>query len=264
MRILISVAHPDDWETGMGGLAWKLARTGHTIDVIVATSGRVGKRLPEYGDVLETEIRTQEETRAFNVLGTDGLLAFLHLPTGELLFHTRELFESLDDYFKNYTPAVVFTMWPMDVHPDHQAIGVVTSRFCLGRDVNTELFCFEVRAGTTTSYPQTLQFYPTHYVSLPDDVLSKKKEIFFCHESQNPAGLWKSNLALWTKRGYKYMQQRAQDPKATPYPFGKHKCFEAFVRVTRTQDLSPELAPFLSKTRQSLPGGLGFTNPEEE
>ncbi|TSC68881.1 MAG: LmbE family protein [Parcubacteria group bacterium Gr01-1014_70] len=239
MRILILTAHPDDMECTVGGFLFKLCRAGHEVHTIIATSGRKEK---QWNGRSHVEVREEESKLAHNMIGaTPHFLQTqypnLCLETGSL-FDTRETRE-LVCYLVNseFNPDAVFTFWPVDVHPDHRMISTLTMNACLQKGMNREIFCFEAWAGTSEPYPQSLCFRPTHYVDITD-VLAQKKMMVFCHQSQNPQGLWDSDLKLAEKRGYAYECNIEFDPEVQIYA-------EAFIRLTREGGLCHELEEFL-------------------
>ncbi len=239
MKILFTTAHPDDMETAVGGLVCRLTQAGHQVSTIVATSGRKNKKV---GDRPMAEVREEESRMAHDLVG--ARLYFLQswfpleLETGSLFdtWETRELLAYLIN--SEFNPDAVFTFWPVDVHPDHRVIGSITMNACLQKDSNREILCFEVWAGTTSPYPQSLHFHPTHYADITD-VLDRKKEMLFCHKSQNPQGLWDSNIGLWGQRALEYKKLAGRSL------YGGEQYMEAYTRLTRHGQLHPELAKFL-------------------
>jgi len=234
MDCLVVSAHTDDVETGASGLMIKLNRAGHKITSVVATSARHDTY---FEGRPQRFVREEESIKSHNCFGATPI--FLTLPTQSLLLTTPYLFEEIKKIFEKHKPDLILTHWPVDVHPDHQAVSIVTSRFCLERGVNTEFFYFEVRAGTTIPYKQTIHFCPTHYVDI-SDILEEKKKILFFHRSQNPQGLWDSNLESWRFRGEQSDVRFA----------------EGYVRVTRNKPLHEELKQFFIETTYRLPKGL--------
>ena len=74
---------------------------------------------------------------------------------------------------------MVFTQWPIDTHPDHQAASLLTYRAWLAGERRFELYYYEVDLGA-----QTMNFHPTDYVDITA-VREKKKAALFAHKSQN-------------------------------------------------------------------------------
>jgi LmbE family N-acetylglucosaminyl deacetylase len=87
--------------------------------------------------------------------------------------------ESLARIIARERADVVFTQWPIDNHPDHQAAGVFTFRAWMAGGRPFELCYYEVNSGS-----QTLGFHPTDYVDITA-VRENKKAALFAHKSQN-------------------------------------------------------------------------------
>jgi LmbE family N-acetylglucosaminyl deacetylase len=232
VKVIVFSAHGDDIETGMGGLALKLVEAGHDLVSVITTptGSQIYKDLGASIEVRPHEIRNSH--RVLEIAPT--LLPFIeqHLTVS---LDTREGFM---DLIANYRPDAVFTHWGMDVNPDHRATSMLAIGACLQRGMNLELFCFEVFEGV--GEPQALGFYPTHYVDV-DDVESIKKELVFCHQSQNPEEFWKGQEEVHRNRGMECGATSA----------------EAFVRLTRYGEMLGELSEFFIPTPFRLPRGTG-------
>lgn len=177
MKVLVMTAHPNDMETAIGGLVYKFVQIGYEVHTIIATSGRKGKNP---NDRPAVEIREEESRRAHACIGAvphflQTMYPELDLETGSLS-DTSQMREFISHLVNNvYKPDVVFTFWPVNVHPDHRIIACLTMNACLQKGMNREIFCFEAWAGTTEPYPQSLHFHPTHYVDITDVIEEKKR-----------------------------------------------------------------------------------------
>lgn len=242
MKVLIMTAHPDDMETAVGGLACRLIDNGYDVYTIVATSGRRGKELNNRPIV---EVREEESRRAHELIGAVPVFLqtkfpLLNLETGSLP-DTPQMRKFISHLVNDYEPGAVFTFWPVDIHPDHRVIGSLAMNACLQKGMNREIFCFEVWAGTTEPYPQSLHFLPTHYVDITG-VGDRKAEMIFSHKSQNPGGLWNSNMLLWRQRAEEYRS-------LSGHQSARGAIMEAFVRLTRKSSIIPELQDILLPAR---------------
>lgn len=231
MKILVVTAHPDDLENGMGGTISLLAKAGHDIYSIIATVSSGGDR--------ETRI---EESRASHQLLGINPPQFLGNPDGKLedTLANRAYIKLI---IEGIAPDVVFTLWPADVHPDHRAIAALTLNACMLFGTNTEVLAFEVCSSgrrAKTIRPQSLGFYPTHYVNIAGTALEAKKRSMYCHKTQDPDGMWFGIENMLNQRGMEAGSDHA----------------EAFVRLTRYGELNPEFSFFL-KTLFFLPRGIG-------
>ena len=129
-KYLAVFAHPDD-ETWINGTLSKIARKGHPLTVVYATSGEAGSDRSGRGltgDDLAAE-REHEAQQALQALGVSNEPIFLHLPDGELTDITGLLSEQVETLINDTQADVVLTFGPGGVtgHPDHIAIGAATS-----------------------------------------------------------------------------------------------------------------------------------------
>jgi LmbE family N-acetylglucosaminyl deacetylase len=60
-----------------------------------------------------------------------------------------------------YKPDIVFTHWPIDLHPDHRAASLLTFNAWLASGRRFPLYYMEAELGT-----QTQNYYPTDYVDI--------------------------------------------------------------------------------------------------
>ncbi|MFA5864081.1 MAG: PIG-L deacetylase family protein [Phycisphaerae bacterium] len=172
MKILVFSAHPDDAETGAGGLIARAAKAGHEVLIVHFGTAVRGRKI---NGIPESEIRQREARAAADILG--AAVDFFEYGMSEYpaTIQSRQRFE---DYVKIKKPDVVLTQWPVDTHPDHQAAGILPLRayvwhqdFCLA--------FYEVCTGL-----QTLAFQPNRYVDI-SKFLQIKRNGIFAHKSQS-------------------------------------------------------------------------------
>jgi len=231
MNILIVTAHTDDLENGMGGTVMRLHHEGHSITSVIMT-------LPCQKN--DKQVRMSESRSSHALFGTEPI--FLDQPDGKLEA-TNELRKTLGEIVASAEPDVVFTLWPVDVHPDHRVTADLTMGHALKRGVNTELFFFEVCSSGRASdafRPQTLGFFPTHYVNTTD-VQKQKKELMFFQASQDPDGMWAGMRNVHQNRGRECGCAYA----------------EAFVRTTRVGEPPEEFEGLFVPSEYILPRGIG-------
>jgi LmbE family N-acetylglucosaminyl deacetylase len=167
-------AHPDDPESGCGGTLARYAAAGHKVTVIYLTRGEAGIRGKSHDEA--AAIRTGEAEAACKVLGARAVFAGQIDGATEV---NRERAQALLKLLAEEGPDVVFTHWPIDTHPDHQAASLLTLRAYLASGKRYPLYFFEVNSGS-----QTLGFVPTAYVDVTV-TREKKKQALFAHRSQN-------------------------------------------------------------------------------
>ncbi len=119
MKILCIVAHPDDSEYEMGGLAALYSEHGHKVRFLSACNGCGGHH-----------IMTPEETVKRRRAESDRV--------AEMLGIEYDIFEDSDDcaivpdlamrrrfirYIREFSPDIIITHRPNDYHADHRAVG---------------------------------------------------------------------------------------------------------------------------------------------
>jgi LmbE family N-acetylglucosaminyl deacetylase len=116
LNVVCVGGHPDDPESGCGGTLARYADAGHKITVIYLTRGEAGIEGKSHDEA--AAIRTAEAQAACKVLGATAVFA------GQIDGDTRVDRKSSQVLLELVTavePDVVFTHWPLDTHPDHQA-----------------------------------------------------------------------------------------------------------------------------------------------
>jgi len=228
MKILAVAAHPDDFETGMGGLATRLIKAGHTVTSVVMAAGT---------DIKDTITRTDESKNAHAVLGIIPVFAPFFIRQLGVHEDSRNIFRAI---IERLSPDAVFAMWGMDIHPDHRASSILAIEPCLQKGVNTELFAMEVCS--KPGVPQTLGFAPTHYCDITGTPAETKTKMLACHKSQGFDLIRTAHDELERNRGAECGRNHA----------------EAFVRLTRYGALHPELAKILIPSPFLLPRMMGI------
>lgn len=175
-QIACVIAHPDDLDHSMGGTAWML-KDACDLHVICATKGEhgiAGKSPEEAG-----AIREKEQAAACDLL--DAELTFLGRIDSQL-YTDKAICDEVAQLLGRLRPAAVFTLWPINEHPDHTAIYDITIRAMRQAGIydRTEIYLTENAIGT-----QTNQFQPDVYVDI-SNVIEAKKALARCHRSQNP------------------------------------------------------------------------------
>lgn len=228
MKILAITAHPDDFETGMGGLAVRLIALKHVVASVILAPGRTRK---------EIDTRQEESGESHELIGARCYVQTFQI--GNLPV-TQESREALKKKFLCFAPDAVFVMWGMDIHPDHRAAAILAIEPFLAEGVHTELFAMEVcsRHGV----PQSLGFAATHYADITGEPAAMKEKMLACHKSQDFDSTRTAHDELAKNRGAECGVARA----------------EAFVRLTRRGELAPWLRPLLVPSRFILPRMMGI------
>lgn len=175
--ILFVVAHPDDVAGCVGG-TMLLLRKKYAFHVACATKGERG--CPARWSMAKTAaIREKEEQAACRMLGAD--LTFLGQIDAEV-FADRQACEQVAGLIRRLKPVAVFTLWPIDAHPDHLAVSNIARKAMGLAGSKAELVFFEAYFRSQTS-----QFDPDIYVDITP-VIERKMAIVRCHKCQNTGG----------------------------------------------------------------------------
>jgi LmbE family N-acetylglucosaminyl deacetylase len=188
LRIVVFGGHPDDPETGCGGLGARLTQAGHTVLIAYATCYRGDRKI---GDEPEATVRRREATAACKELGaTPHFFDYAH----EKLFADEATLDTVASWLKEVQPDIVTTHWPLDTHPNHHVTSSLVWQAYL-RERKWNLYFFEVMTDR-----QSLDFRPDLYLDIAD-VRDRKKDACFCHQSQNPEAFWAVHEDMHRRRG---------------------------------------------------------------
>jgi LmbE family N-acetylglucosaminyl deacetylase len=173
-KIIIMGAHPDDPETGCGGLMALLAQAGHTVIAAYLTRGEAGIAGKSHQET--ATIRTKEAQMACDILGAKP--AFLGQIDGNCVV-ISERYADINTFLESEQPDALFTHWPIDTHRDHQVCSILAydAWFRLGKKIS--LYYFEVMTGQ-----QSQNFNPTDYANI-NSVIETKHKACFMHKSQD-------------------------------------------------------------------------------
>jgi len=178
-KIVCVGGHPDDPESGCGGTLARLEKLGHEVAIIYLTTGEAG--IPGKSNNEAAGIREQEAINACKILNARPV--FVGQIDGDTIVN-RNARQHVGQLIGAEKPDMVFTHWPIDSHPDHQAASLLTIQTWVRSPAKFNLYFFEVCAGG-----QTMVFHPTDYVDITDTQEQKRKAVY-CHVSQDPPGIY--------------------------------------------------------------------------
>lgn len=191
--VVVLAPHPDDAEASCGGLIANTVAAGEEVVILTMTGGELGVAGKDPAEARAT--RADEARNAASVLGAkvepfgavDGSLAVDAAGT-------RKLVEIL----ARLSPSLVLAPWPLDVHPDHQASGLLAWRAFQDTRLRFQLYFYETcNAPHTTSF----RFDPTDYVDVTS-AMKKKQDATLRHRSQGPADWLEQYTTLARVRGF--------------------------------------------------------------
>jgi LmbE family N-acetylglucosaminyl deacetylase len=197
LRVVVLGAHPDDPESGCGGLIARLTKDGHEVTCGYMTCFRGDRKI---GKEPEAKVRRREATTACEILGAKAhFFDYAH----EKLVADAETLEAVAAWLKKVDPDVVVTHWPLDTHPNHHVTSSLVWQ-CYLRESRWGLCFFEVMTGQ-----QSLNFRPDLYLDI-DSVRELKQRALDCHRSQNPDAIWEAHEAMHRRRGAECNVERAE------------------------------------------------------
>lgn len=191
--IVVITPHPDDAEASCGGLIANTIASGEKVIIITMTGGELG-----IGGKTNEEarlIREQEARNAAVILGAE--IIFFGAVDASLVSDAMNT-EKLKQLLLKIKPSIVTAPWPMDVHPDHQATGMLAWRVFQDNQLSFQLFFYET---TNSPHTKSFQFIPTDYVDITSQ-MEKKKLAVYQHKSQG-SNEWYGMYEILAKvRGY--------------------------------------------------------------
>jgi LmbE family N-acetylglucosaminyl deacetylase len=188
LRVVVFGAHPDDPESGAGGLIAALTRQGHEVIVAYATTFRGDRRVL---DRPEGQVRREEATGACALLGaTPKFFPYAH----EALAADQDAVKAVATWLDQVKPDIVVTHWPLDTHPNHHATSSLVWQ-CYERKGGWNLYFFEVMTDQ-----QTIAFAPDLYLDIAPYRETKKRALDQ-HKSQAPPSIWAVHDRMHRRRG---------------------------------------------------------------
>lgn len=191
--IVVIAPHPDDGESSCGGLIVNYVEAGEEVIILTMTGGDLGiggKSMEE-----ARAIRAVEARNAAAVLGAK--VEFFGAVDAALSVDVATT-DKLMEILMRIKPTIVLAPWPMDVHPDHQATGLLAWRAFQDKRLTFDLYFYETSNGPHT---KTFQFIPTDYVDITQ-AIKKKQEATYQHRSQSPEEWYGMYEIMSRFRGY--------------------------------------------------------------
>lgn len=188
LKVVVFGGHPDDPESGAGGLVAMLTRQGHEVILAYGTAFRDDRRF--FGRP-EAEVRRGEATAACKVLGAmPKFFPYAH----EKLVADEPTLKAVSAWLDEVKPDIVVTHWPLDTHPNHQAVSSLVWQ-SYRRKGGWNLYFFEVMTDQ-----QTIAFRPELYLDI-GPVREVKRRALMEHKSQEPEEIWESHEKMHRRRG---------------------------------------------------------------
>jgi LmbE family N-acetylglucosaminyl deacetylase len=191
--LVIIAPHPDDAEASCGGLIANSVAAGDRVIILTMTGGELGIWGKSQAEA--RAIRTKEAQNAAAILG--ATVQFFGGIDGALAVDTATT-RKLTEMLIKINPDIVTAPWPLDVHSDHQASGLLAWRVFQDKNFSFDLFFYET---SNSPHTKSFQFTPTEYVDITD-AMKKKKDALYEQKSQNPAHWWDMYEKMAIVNGY--------------------------------------------------------------
>jgi LmbE family N-acetylglucosaminyl deacetylase len=188
LRVAVLGAHPDDPESGCGGLIARLTQAGDEVVVGYLTCYRGDRKI---GSEHEAKVRKREAVAACQALGArPHFFDYSH----EKLYADEATVGVLAAWLKEVRPDIVVTHWTLDTHPNHHVTSSLVWQ-CYLREATWGLYFYEVMTDQ-----QSLNFRPEFYLDI-ESVRALKRRALECHRSQEPDAIWEVHEAMHRRRG---------------------------------------------------------------
>ena len=119
-HVLVLAPHPDDELIGCGGTLARLIAGGARVTVIQATDGSEAASLWNAPDAVRRTVRLREARAVGEAMGFDSVICWSE---DNAAFRARpERVDELAELLARLRPALIFTPFVTDVHPDHRVL----------------------------------------------------------------------------------------------------------------------------------------------
>jgi len=203
LRLLIIGAHPDDPDTGAGGLAALYSRLGHQVKMVSVTNGDAGHH--EMGGAPLARRRRAEAAAAGRCVGAEYITLDNH---DGALMPTLDVRHQLIALIREFRPDLMTVHRPNDYHPDHRYTAhLVQDASYLLTVPNVVSHVPHLRSMPVIVHPwdhfqRPYPFSPNVVVNI-DAVIEQKIDALHCHTSQ---------MYEWLPYNGGYLDQVPADP----------------------------------------------------
>lgn len=236
-------AHPDD-ETGGAAAAILAHDSGRfCLHDVILTHGEAGG-VPDKTWTREktASVREAEANAAASLLGIRPV--WLNEQDGNLLA-SKETCEAIAEMFLAHRPRAVFTLSPLDRHPDHVVTFAAVIRAIAIAKLNPkpEILCYDFNTN------DVMPMSRVGYVTYTDEILERALQLVRAYQCQNPADCMAQRYIVQAKYfGGRAMGARFGASDGRPYA----ECFGIFCPPPRgTDSIINELCEVSGNTMQS-------------
>lgn len=182
MNVLAIAAHPDDVDISCSGTLVKYRKQGHSIFIIVTTSGNMGHNGFNRDEL--SKIRKKEQSNSAEIIGAK--IRFLGFDDQELI-DTPEVRRSFINSIRWANPDVILTHYPDDNSADHAMTGKIVGNILLSLPWKNALVDeVPMKKAPSVFYWDTnggIGFNPEAYVDISEDMETKRNALAQ-HKSQ--------------------------------------------------------------------------------
>ncbi len=181
--IIVFSPHQDDETLGAGGYVTEAQARGAQVYIVYATDG----------NHLNLKARRQQEAyAATGILGVPrDHLIFYNYPDDHLTSHSSELDQSILATLNQLHPTTVFVTDPLDIHPDHAALGLEVTKVSKTINNPPQEYTFLIHY---PKYPRPQDFRPHQYLLPPTSLIAANRQ--WLRFNLNGSDLDKKNEAV--------------------------------------------------------------------
>ena len=211
--------HPDDPESGAGGLIATLTGLGHEVILAYGTAFR-GDR--QFFGRPEAEVRRGRRPPPAKSWVQPRSSSRMLMKSW---WPTRRPLQAVSAWLDEVKPDIVVTHWPLDTHPNHHAVSSLVWQ-CYQRKGGSNLYFFEVMTDQQPSLQA--RALPRHQIGAGYQAASLGE-----HKSQEPAGIWTFHDRMHRRRGAECGTEFAEaSPLSRPSQVARY-CLSCFVRRSK-------------------------------
>lgn len=137
-NVILLSPHADDEALGCGGLLAALADANIPLKAILVSDSSGAGGLPEGADL----IRAKEFYASIHILHPEAKTEEWGLPDGALQEHTQTMRSRIASLVAEQGADTVLCPWPMDMHPDHSALGYAVADVMSAHPGRIQRVCF--------------------------------------------------------------------------------------------------------------------------
>ncbi|HWC97492.1 MAG TPA: PIG-L family deacetylase [Candidatus Sulfopaludibacter sp.] len=188
LKIVVAGGHPGDPECGCAGTIARFTSLGHEVVLLYLNRGEGYCGSAPLDRC--ASIRTTEAQNACKILKARAV--FADQVDGRAVVDAAH-YASFARILNGEKPDAIFTQWPIDRHPDHRALSMLTLDAWWKGGKKSALYYYEVADDTT-------MFTPAEYVDI-SSVEATRRAACYAHVSQQPDKWYPKQVEITRRRG---------------------------------------------------------------